>query len=50
MIMSSPILPSYMPCLVLTDLDLVEHNMANLKNPPPPLLNEDLEEDVISSK
>jgi len=39
-----------MPCLVSTDLDLVEHNIANLKNPPPPLLDKDLEEDVISSK
>ncbi len=50
MIMSSLISPSHMPCLVLTDLNLVEHNITNLKNPPPPLLDEDLEEDVISSK
>jgi len=50
MIMSSLILPSYMPCLVLTDLDLVEYNIVNLKNPPPPLLDKDSEEDVISFK
>jgi len=39
-----------MPCLVSTDLDLVEHNIVNLKNPPLSLLDEDLEEDMISSK
>ena len=50
MIMSSPTSPSHMPRLVSTDLDLVEHNMANPKNPPPPLSDEDLEEDMISSK
>ncbi len=50
MIMSSLTLPSHMPRLVSTDLDLVEHNIANLKNPPLPLLDKDLEEDVISSK
>ncbi len=50
MIMSSPISPSHIPRLVSTDLDLVEHNIANLKNPPPSLLDKDLEEDMISSK
>jgi len=50
MIMSSPTSPSHMPRLVSTDLDLVEHNMANPKNPPPPPSDEDSEEDVISSK
>ena len=48
--MSSLTSPSYMPCLVLTNLDLVEHNIVNPKNPPLSLLDKDLEEDVISSK
>jgi len=48
--MSSPTSPSHIPCLVSTDLNLVEHNIINLKNSPPPLLDKDLEEDMISSK
>ncbi len=42
MIMSSPTLPSYMPYLVLTNLDLIEHNIINLKNFPLSLLDKDL--------
>ena len=48
--MSSSTSPSHISRLVSTDLNLVEHNIVNLKNPPPSLLDEDLEEDVISSK